>query len=101
MQSKKSPSLEQVEQEFILWRQSRRSPREAIPEYLWAKAVQLYPAYTTSVIRERLKISGSQLKQQLLKLEASINSPTDLKSNSFVIAQMPEDPAELAWRLFK
>ena len=88
MQSEKLLSLEQIEQEFIHWRQNRSSPREPIPQYLWQKAVRLYPTYTTSMIRERLKLSGSQLKEQILQFEES----SDFKDNPFVIAKMPEAP---------
>ena len=91
MQLEKLPSLEQVEQEFILWRQNRRNSREAIPQDLWKKAVQLYPAYKTPVICKRLKLSGGELRQQMLKS----GNQNDLAPNPFVIAQMPAAPAEL------
>ena len=91
MQLKKSLSLEQVEQEFMHWRQNRRNSREAIPQDLWKKAVQLYPAYKTPVICKRLKLSGGELRQQMLK---SCNQ-NDLAPNPFVIAQMPAVQAEL------
>ena len=94
MQLEKSLSLEQVEQEFMNWRKQRRNSREAIPQDLWKKAVQLYPAYKTPVICKRLKLSGGELRQQMLKSD----NQNDLASNPFVIAQMPaahELPAEL------
>ena len=89
MQLEKPLSLEHVEQEFILWRQNRRNSREAIPQDLWKKAVQLYPAYKTPVICKRLKLSGGELRQQMLKS----GNQNDLAPNPFVIAQMPATPA--------
>ena len=91
MQLEKSLSLEQVEQEFMNWRQNRRNSREAIPQDLWEKAAQLYPAYPTSMICQRLKLSGGELKQHMLKPE----NQNDLAQNPFVIAQMPAVQAEL------
>ena len=88
MQLEKSLSLEKVEQEFIHWRQNRRNSREAIPQDLWEKAAQLYPAYPTSMICQRLKLSGGELKQHMLKSE----NQNDLAPNPFVIAQMPATP---------
>jgi hypothetical protein len=82
MQLEKSLSLEHIEQEFMNWRQERRNSREAIPQDLLDKARQLYPTYKKSVICERLKLSDKKLKEIL-------------DSSLFVIAQMPQAPAEI------
>lgn len=90
MQSEKSP-LEQVEQEFMNWRQHRQNLREAIPQDLLDKARQLYPIYKKSVICERLRLSDKKFKELL----DSSEKQKDAHPNLFVIAQMPQVPAGL------
>lgn len=94
MQSEKSP-LEQVDQEFMNWRQHRQNLREAIPQDLLDKARQLYPIYKKSVICERLRLSDKKFKELL----DSSEKQKDAHPNLFVIAQMPQAPAELKTEL--
>ncbi len=100
MQYKESSLLEQVEQAFIDWRAQRRNRSEAIPPGLWEKAVRLYPTYKTSVICQRLRLSGRQLRQHLLASENSTDLPEDLAQNPFVIAKMPKVTAPQALASF-
>jgi hypothetical protein len=58
-------TLESVEQAFAQWREQRSSRSESIPKKLWEMVLKIYPKYKRTVICRRLRLSGSQLKQQL------------------------------------
>jgi len=50
MEHEKTPALpsplESVQYQFEKWRETRKSPREPIPGYLWAAAVRLLNQYS-------------------------------------------------------
>ncbi len=79
-----SITLESVEVAFSDWRAQRSSRTAPIPEYLWAMALKLYPAYKHSKICHRLRLSASQFKP---RLESRKQSPTD---KGFVLASREE-----------
>jgi hypothetical protein len=58
-------TLEFVEKAFAQWREQRSSRSESIPKKLWEMVLKIYPKYKRTVICRRLRLSGSQLKQQL------------------------------------
>ena len=58
-------TLEVVEKAFTQWREQRSNLSEPIPKKLWEMVLKIYPKYKRTVICRRLRLSGSQLKQQL------------------------------------
>lgn len=79
-----SITLESVEAAFSDWRAQRSSRTVPIPEYLWAMALKLYPAYKHSKICHRLRLSASQFKP---RLESREQAPAD---TGFVLASREE-----------
>jgi hypothetical protein len=77
-------TLESAEEAFREWRMHRRSSVESIPENLWAMAIGLFPQYKRSAICQKLRLSGSQLKQ---RIEGAVSRLTD---SGFVLASRDE-----------
>ena len=67
------PSLEEVQQLFIEWRQQKKYPREKIPKNLWKAAAQLIPKHSLTKVTTTLNISAVRLKQQTKKHHSSID----------------------------
>lgn len=58
------PTLEQVREQFKLWRQSREK-RSPIPDALWQAAINLCQAYSISKISSTLRLNHAVLKQRV------------------------------------
>jgi hypothetical protein len=69
MKQQSAPSLpsplESVRYQFERWRESRKEPREAIPEDLWAAAVGLRNQYPISHISKSLRLNHTDLKNRI------------------------------------
>jgi hypothetical protein len=59
------PHLDQVAAAFAHWRQQRAPPSERIPPPLWDQAVALTRALPYSDVAKQLRLSPSDLKQQI------------------------------------
>ena len=57
--------LESVRYQFDKWRESKKSPREPIPEYLWEAAVRLKNNYPLSRISKILRLNHTDLKNRI------------------------------------
>ena len=68
-------TLEEVANEFELWRQSRGNKKEPIPSHLWRKAKSLLPHYKNTPIRQALKISGKKFNEQFLNDKKGHEAP--------------------------
>ncbi len=66
-------SLQEVQQQFIEWRQQKKFLHEKIPIKLWKAAAQLIPKYSLTKVTRTLKISVAPLKQKIKKYHSSIN----------------------------
>jgi len=58
--------IEAVHQQFELWRQTRASKLEPIPDPLWQAAVKLCRSYPVTRVSRRLRLSFSELKKRLV-----------------------------------
>jgi len=69
MEHEKTPALpsplESVQYQFEKWRETRKSPREPIPEYLWAAAVRLLNQYSINQIARALHLNYNELKKRM------------------------------------
>ncbi len=58
------PTINQVKEQFKIWRRTRKSPRP-IPEKLWAAAVSLTANHSISKISKELVVDYSALKKRV------------------------------------
>ena len=69
MEHEKTPALpsplESVQYQFEKWRETRKSPREPIPGYLWAAAVRLLNHYSINQIARALHLNYNELKKRM------------------------------------
>jgi len=63
-QPESTPTLEQVREQFEVWRQSREK-RSAIPDTLWQTAVNLCQDHTISKVSSTLRLNHTVLKQRV------------------------------------
>ena len=61
-------TLEQVVNEFTLWRSNRTNRSYPTPSYLWRSAAQLAGRYNQTAICKALSISGSQFKEKVIPI---------------------------------
>jgi hypothetical protein len=59
------PTIEEVQEQFILWRSTRRC-RGPVPEQLWEAAVRLAEDYSIGQICKVLGLNNRQLKRRAL-----------------------------------
>lgn len=85
-----SLSLEQVEQAFEAWRDTRHNRREKIPQRLWQMVQQLSLNYSQTIICQRLKLSGGQFKRS-----GTCTERHPVKEPEFVVVQDPMPEANL------
>jgi hypothetical protein len=60
-----APSLESVRDQFEKWRETRKNPRETIPEHLWEAASKLRSKYPLSRISKALRLNHTDLKKRI------------------------------------
>ena len=69
MEHEKTPALpsplESVQYQFEKWRETRKSPRETIPGYLWTAAVRLLNQYSINQIARALHLNYNELKKRM------------------------------------
>lgn len=75
MEHEKSPALpsplESVRYQFEKWRETRKSPREPIPENLWEAAAALQDRYPISHIAKALRLNHTDLKSRIYEEKSS------------------------------
>ena len=60
-----APPLDHVAAQFAQWRQQRTHPSERIPQALWDQAVALTRELSYRYVAQQLRLSPSDLKQQM------------------------------------
>jgi hypothetical protein len=60
-----SSPLESVQYQFEKWRETRKSPREPIPENLWAAAISLCNQHSINHVSRALHLSYTALKKRI------------------------------------
>lgn len=78
----KRSSIEEVEQQFRQWRETR-AQRSPIPHYLWTAAVRLTQEYSICRIAKALRLDYNTLKRHVLA-DQTKNSPQLESSPSFI-----------------
>ena len=75
--------LESVQYQFEKWRETRKSPRELIPESLWSAAIGLCNHYSINHVSRTLHLSYTTLKNRV-KGQKPVPKKKELSSPSFV-----------------
>ena len=56
--------LTHVADRFDHWRQTRTTPADPMPHYLWAHAIALTTMFSMTRVATRLRVSGGELKKR-------------------------------------
>ena len=83
--------LTQVADRFDHWRQTRTTPAEPIPHYLWEQAIALTATVPITRVATRLRVSGGELKKRCAAYHAACAVP--VTSAAFGFVEMPTAPA--------
>ena len=75
-------TLTDVQKNFNAWRDTRTSKRERIPQALWEQVASIYSSYSSSIICQKLGISGTQLKMAMLGDGFASFAPVPSTSNA-------------------
>src|SRR5713101_1712717 len=86
--------LTHVADRFDHWRQTRTTPAEPIPHYLWEQAIALTTTFSIARVATRLQVSGEELQQRCTAHHAALAPPASTATLGFV-----EVPAAPAWPL--
>jgi len=86
--------LTHVADRFEHWRQTRTTPAEPLPQYLWEQAIALTTVCSISRVATRLRVSGGELKQRCAAHHATPSPPASPAALGFV-----EVPAAPVWPL--
>ncbi len=84
------PSLAHVAAQFAYWRQQRAHPSERIPQTLWEQAVALTRALSYSHVAKHLRLSPSDLKQQM---QAPHTTVCQAPASPLPLVEVPPAPA--------
>ena len=104
------PTIEEIQEQFILWRNSRRC-RGPVPEQLWEAAVSLVEDYSIGHICKVLGLNNRQLKRKIqehrgngypeeerschfVELAVSNPEPDAVSSPEFDVMSRPETDTE-------
>jgi hypothetical protein len=85
--------LTHVADRFDHWRQTRTTPAEPIPHYLWEQAIALTTVFSISWVATRLRVRGGELKKRCAAHHAARSGPASA-AVGFV-----EVPAAPVWPL--
>lgn len=83
--------LETAQLNFHNWRTSRNK-KTRIPESLWEEAVALYPEYTVGKISSTLRLSHTDLKKRIKKMEEPGMSNENESIPAFIQVDFPPEP---------
>ena len=86
--------LTHVADRFPHWRQTRTTPVEPIPHYLWEQAIALTTMFSLTRVATRLQVRGGELKKRCAAHHDTLGAPVPTTTPGFV-----EVPAAPAWPL--
>jgi len=82
--------LTHVADRFDHWRQTRTTPAEPLPPYLWEHAIALSTTFSIARVATRLQVSGEELKQRCTAHHAALATPA---STALGFVEVPAVPA--------
>lgn len=77
-------ALTHLTHHFAQWRQSRRTPRGRIPQWLWAHAVALTATFSVTRVAKQLGLTPQALKRRREALNGPSTPPPSLQAPQFV-----------------
>lgn len=92
--------IEQVQQQFEFWRQSRKK-RTAIPQHLWQAAVGLTALYSICHVSKALGLNYTALKDQVIKSTPRQTSTGAACSSTFIELPSPAPALESTMEMIK
>jgi len=90
-QAQAEHQLTHVADRFDHWRQTRTTPAEPIPQYLWEHAIALTTTFSITRVATRLRVSGGELKKRCAAHHAALAVPASTAALGFV--EVPVAPA--------
>ena len=82
--------LTHVADRFDHWRQTRTTPAEPLPHYLWEHAIALTTTFSIARVATRLQVSGEELKQRCTAHHAALATPA---STALGFVEVPPAPS--------
>ena len=82
--------LTYVADRFDHWRQTRTTPAEPIPHYLWEQAIALTTVFSIARVATRLRVSGGELKKRCAAQHAA---PAAASPPALGFIEVPATPA--------
>ncbi len=83
--------LTHVADRFDHWRQTRTTPAEPIPHYLWEQAIAFTTTFSMARVATRLGVSGGEWKKRCTAHHAALSTPASATALGFV--DVPGTPA--------
>ncbi|MCP4762115.1 MAG: hypothetical protein GY870_10050 [archaeon] len=77
-------SLEEVENDFDIWRDNKKSKSDKIPNKLWRKTLRLLKEYPKNIITKTLRLSSSQLNDKLKQADECTNKQQFVQINPLI-----------------
>jgi len=88
--------LTQVAHRFDHWRQTRTTPAEPIPQYLWEQAIVLTATVPMTRVATRLHVSGGELKKRCAAYHAVRAAPASTALGFVEVTATPVQPTPTA-----
>jgi hypothetical protein len=85
--------LPHVADRFDHWRQTRTTPAEPIPHYLWEQAIAFTTTFSMSRVATRLRVSGSALKKRRAAHHATRAPPASTALGCVEVTAPPMGPS--------
>ena len=81
--------LTHVADRLAHWRQTRTTPAEPLPHYLWEHAIALTTTFSIARVATRLQVSGEELQQRCMAHHAALATPA---STALGFVEVPAAP---------
>src|SRR6266581_8904169 len=88
--------LTHVADRFDHWRQTRTTPAEPIPQYLWEQAIALTATVPITRVATRLRVSGGELKKRCAAHHAVRSAPASTALGFVEVTATPVWPTPTA-----
>ena len=84
--------LTHVADRFDHWRQTRTTPAEPMPQYLWEQAIAFTTTFSIARVATRLRVSGGELKKRCAAYHAPAVEPSSTPLGFVELSATPAWP---------
>ena len=89
--------LTHVADRFDHWRQTRTTPAEPIPHYLWEHAIAFTTVFSVARVATRVRVRGGELKKRCAAHHAALSTPASATARECVaVITTPSWPSPTA-----